>query len=289
MSTSKHAQTDGQTERANRTIEEILRAYISPLHDDWDLHLTAAEFAYKDSVQASTGYSPFYLNYGQHPTTPLVLLRGEKPKSRDTSVDAFVSRMQANLDSARAAIKTAQERQVTQANKHRRHHEFHVGDSVYLSADHFKPLQGIDTRKKFRARAYGPYRIKRVLSSVTYELDLPPNIKIHPVVHISQLRECHQSTEFAERTQIYSPPPPQVIDGEEFFTIDYFVDERGSGARKEYLVHWAGYGHDRDEWQLAMKLRSGMHKRGYDELVNRFEQRKAEIAVRRSRTTSLRR
>ncbi|KAJ9522565.1 hypothetical protein QJQ45_008331 [Haematococcus lacustris] len=64
ISTANHPQTDGQTERANRTLEDMLRNYVSPHHTDWDNHLTAAEFAYNASVQASTGYSPFMLNSG---------------------------------------------------------------------------------------------------------------------------------------------------------------------------------------------------------------------------------
>jgi putative transposase len=47
MSTSHHPQTDGQTERANRTIEDMLRAYVAPHQPDWDEHLIAAKFAYK--------------------------------------------------------------------------------------------------------------------------------------------------------------------------------------------------------------------------------------------------
>jgi len=61
MSTSHHPQTDGQTECANRTIEDMLRAYVAPHQSDWDEHLITAEFAYNNSVQASTGFTPFYL------------------------------------------------------------------------------------------------------------------------------------------------------------------------------------------------------------------------------------
>ena len=71
MSTAYHPQTDGQTERANRTLEDMLRAYVSYRQTDWDKHLTAAEIAYNNSVQASTGFSPFFLNAGQHPHLPL--------------------------------------------------------------------------------------------------------------------------------------------------------------------------------------------------------------------------
>eukprot|EP00955_Chlamydomonas_euryale_P021670 228934-Chlamydomonas_euryale.AAC.1 len=91
MSTSNHPQTDGQTERANRTLEDMLRAFVSPHHDDWDELLVNAEFAYNDSVNRTTGFTPFYLNYGRHPHTPLSLVTGQQA-GQETVVE-FVARM----------------------------------------------------------------------------------------------------------------------------------------------------------------------------------------------------
>src|SRR4051812_45603416 len=59
MSTAFHPQTDGQTERANRTLEDMLCAFTSYCQDDWDLQLSAAEFACNNALNASTGMSPF--------------------------------------------------------------------------------------------------------------------------------------------------------------------------------------------------------------------------------------
>ena len=49
MSTSFHPQTDGQTERTNRTLEEMLRSYVNYKQDNWDEYLPLAEFAYNNS------------------------------------------------------------------------------------------------------------------------------------------------------------------------------------------------------------------------------------------------
>jgi transposase InsO family protein len=60
LSSAFHPQTDGQTERVNQSLEVMLRAYINHCQTNWDLLLTGAEFAYNDSVHASTGFTPFY-------------------------------------------------------------------------------------------------------------------------------------------------------------------------------------------------------------------------------------
>ena len=69
MSTASHDRTDGQTERINQVLEDMLRAECNHNQDDWDQLLPCAEFAYNSRKNASTTYSPFYTNYGFHPTT----------------------------------------------------------------------------------------------------------------------------------------------------------------------------------------------------------------------------
>ncbi|CAB3978561.1 Retrovirus-related Pol poly from transposon [Paramuricea clavata] len=69
-----HPQTDGQVERLNRTLEWILTIYVNQDHNDWDIHLPLALFAYQNSVHASSGVSPLRAVYGREATTPLILL-----------------------------------------------------------------------------------------------------------------------------------------------------------------------------------------------------------------------
>lgn len=77
MSTAFHPQTDGQTERTNRTLEDMLRAYVNYKQDNWDECLASAEFAYNSHKNASTDLSPFELNYGQQPQVPSSLFQTE--------------------------------------------------------------------------------------------------------------------------------------------------------------------------------------------------------------------
>ncbi len=73
LSTAFHPQTDGQTERMNRVLGDMLRNFADHDASHWDQYLTAAEFAVNNATNRSTGQSPFFLNYGFHPRTPLNL------------------------------------------------------------------------------------------------------------------------------------------------------------------------------------------------------------------------
>jgi hypothetical protein len=67
LSSAYHPQTDGQTERVNQILEQYLRCSLSYQQDDWVDLLPLAEFAYNNSLHASTGVTPFFANYGLHP------------------------------------------------------------------------------------------------------------------------------------------------------------------------------------------------------------------------------
>jgi hypothetical protein len=78
MSTTDHPETDGQTERANRVVEDILRSYCAEHPDSWSATLPMVEFAMNNAVHASTGLSPFYVNGLRHPALPLCLMGGSQ-------------------------------------------------------------------------------------------------------------------------------------------------------------------------------------------------------------------
>jgi hypothetical protein len=76
-STVYHAQTDGQSERTNQTIETYLRYVIASLDKvtDWPLVLPAMQRTFNSTRNASTNATPHELMYGLHlPTPPNVAL-----------------------------------------------------------------------------------------------------------------------------------------------------------------------------------------------------------------------
>ena len=76
FSTAYHPQTDGQSEKMNDMVEQILRTYTIFTPEDWDQRLSAVEYAINNSVNASTGYTPFFLNYGYNPYSLLDIITG---------------------------------------------------------------------------------------------------------------------------------------------------------------------------------------------------------------------
>ena len=67
LSSAWHPQTDGQTERVHRTLEQILRTYIQTDESAWEGLLPAAELAYNCTVHNSTGMTPFETMIGENP------------------------------------------------------------------------------------------------------------------------------------------------------------------------------------------------------------------------------
>ncbi|KAE9164551.1 hypothetical protein PF005_g29984 [Phytophthora fragariae] len=72
MSTAAHPETDGQTERVNRVLEDVLRSYATSFAS-WSSFLPMAEFALSNSADSSTGLTPFFVNNARHPRVPVLL------------------------------------------------------------------------------------------------------------------------------------------------------------------------------------------------------------------------
>ncbi|KAL3700980.1 hypothetical protein R1sor_019002 [Riccia sorocarpa] len=274
--TAYHPQTDGQTERANRTIEDMLRAFTMEEQESWDNLLPLVEFAYNNSTNSSTSVSPFFLMYGEHPLTPAALLGRSSLTPITTKVEAvneFVNRIQEGVARAKTKLQIAQNRQKQYADLHRRHEEFEVGEKVWLSTTNLK-LIGC---RKLNPRFIGPFTIKRRIGTVAYELDLPSTMRIHPVFHVSLLRRyVSRPPELGAAND--ARLPPGLIEGEEEFEVERILQKRTRGLRGqrvEYLVQWKGYPLYEATWEPVANLSNSPL------LIQAFEQQSSneDVAV----------
>jgi hypothetical protein len=71
FSTAYYPQTDGQTERVNQILEDMLRMHVMHQPIKWEDYLPLVEFAYNNGYQASLNMSPFEVLYGRPCNTPI--------------------------------------------------------------------------------------------------------------------------------------------------------------------------------------------------------------------------
>ena len=250
LSTAFHPETDGQAERSNRMIEDFLRHYVNASQDNWDDLLPVAEYALNNAYQESIKGTPFELNYGQHPLNPLLLATSKSGHSRSQqpSVQAFHARMSTAMHKAKEALRQAQDRQKRYADEHRREVALVVGQLVLLKTQNLKVLTS--GTKKLLPRWVGPFKVLEQLGPVAYKLELPANMRCHPVFHVSLLKPFR-----TDPGRFQPPPPPLLVDADFEYEVERIVDQReiksgrGSTTKREYFVKWLGYGAEHNTWE----------------------------------------
>ncbi|KAA0035938.1 pol protein [Cucumis melo var. makuwa] len=196
FSTAFHPQTDGQTERLNQVLEDMLRACALEFPGSWDAHLHLMEFAYNNSYQATIGMAPFEALYGKCCRSPVCW--GEVGEQRLMGPELVQSTNEA-IQKIRSRMHTAQSRQKSYADVRRKDLEFEIGDKVFLKVAPMKGVLRFERRGKLSPRFVGPFEILERIGPVAYRLALPPSL--NDVFHVSMLRK-------------YVPDPSHVVDYE---------------------------------------------------------------------------
>jgi hypothetical protein len=121
--------------------------------------------------------------------------------------------------------------------KHRDTPKYKEGDQVWLEG---KNLRINQPTAKLAPRRHGPFKIIQVMSAVNYRLELPTQWSIHPVFHIDLLTPYRETIMHGPN---FTRPTPELIDGEEEYTVEKILDSRHFGRRRclQYLVKWEGY------------------------------------------------
>ena len=258
MSTAYHPQTDGQTERMNRVLEDMLRHYVSPTQQDWDVHLPLVEFAINNAYQESTQTTPFMLNYGLHPHTPASIARrqGNDPmqraqtdakSGRGSFASCFADEMHEVVAHARKLLLSAQQRQKAYHDRKARAKSFNVDDQVLLSTKNiaFKNPGTAKLLPKFA----GPFRVLEKVGQAAYKLLLPESMKIHDVFHVGLLEPYHADG------RCQPPPVTLFLDGDVQYEIESVLAVREARHnKKQFLVKWLGNGPEHNTWEPEANL-----------------------------------
>ena len=133
----------------------------------------------------STGFSPFFLNYGHEPVMPIQMLRGNE-SAKTESVASFVQRIISDWKLAQENLQCSVGLQQKYYDQRHRDIQYKVGDLVLLSTKNLK-LKGIPT--KLQHKFVGPFRVVEKIGQQAYKLFLPDEWRVHPVFHASLLKD----------------------------------------------------------------------------------------------------
>lgn len=189
LTSSYHPQTNGLTERFHRTLSDMISMYIQPDHSNWDTLLPSVTFAYNTAVQSTTGYPPFYLVYGRHPSHVLDTCFFTAPVSASASFpDEFVSRINHCRQLARMRTEASQQDRKQRYDAAHRSVSFRPGEEVLV----WTPVRSPGLCEKFLHRYLGPYKVLEATSPVNY--------RVTPVCGSSDRR--HRGTEIVHVSRL---------------------------------------------------------------------------------------
>ena len=131
-----HPASQGKIERTHRVIADILSKFVSAGQTDWDLFVPPCMMAINSAVHSATGYSPYYLIHGRHPTLPpdALLLNDPPPLWRTYSqfVEDLLRHTHQAFSEAREHIGQASGRNRERVNAKARMRQIEVGQRVLL-------------------------------------------------------------------------------------------------------------------------------------------------------------
>jgi hypothetical protein len=114
-----HPQTDGQIEVVNRSLGDLLRSLVTEHHSQWDHILPQAEFSYNDSLNRSTGKSPFQIVYGMQPRGVFELKDAEQAEFRSASAEDFAEGMKKLHSRIKERLQNSSQEYKHRADQHR--------------------------------------------------------------------------------------------------------------------------------------------------------------------------
>ncbi|GKF16666.1 putative reverse transcriptase domain-containing protein, partial [Tanacetum coccineum] len=162
MSTAYHPQTDGQSERTVKILEDMLRACVLDFGGSWDVHLPLVEFSYINSYHSSVRCAPFKALYGRKCRSPIMLAEvGEGQLIGPELVQETTKKIS------------------------------HINDKLKAACDRQKGMVRFGKKGKLAPKFVGPFEIIEKIGLVAYRLDLPEELDgVHGTFHMSNLKKC---------------------------------------------------------------------------------------------------
>lgn len=214
-----HPQTDGLTERFNKTLAYTLSMYVSEHHRDWDHYLPYALYAYRTSVHSSTREMPYTLLFGVDPWIPIdiALTKDTSTPIKQEDIHNYRDEVRHRLEEvwklAKDNIEVAQTYQATNYNKGRIEKEYAIGSQVWI----YLPVVKKKHTTKLTHFWCGPFEIVEQITPVTYRVKGVNKRKLDGAIHVTRMKPY-----LNPEAQI--PEPPETLDDPNIEINEHFLE-----------------------------------------------------------------
>jgi hypothetical protein len=184
-----------------------------------------AEFAWNNHHHSSINMTPFFVNYGMHPTMTDV------PSEGQCDTPTRIKRLKIVQQDLKGYLERAQEKQATSYNKKQNEApKFEVGEKVYVSTENMVTDKG---SKKLSDLHTGPFTILKQVGDSAFKLKLLPHMKCHPVFNVILLSKVH-TNEIPGREP--PEPAPVVVNRHDEYIVEKILASNWLGKHFQYKV-----------------------------------------------------
>ena len=252
LASTHHPQTNGATERVNRTLVQMIRKFVRKNHADWVSFLPLFEFAYNSAVHATTGLAPFVAELARMPLMPVAMLIPESDSpAPPRPIREYVQDLTSQLKEIRQQVLARDEQVVDSRNL------IPVGsDEVWslLPGDEvlvYAPYLPTNTehRKHFMAWK-GPFFVSKEIAADVFEV-AGMEAGVPTAYHRSKLKR-YQRPDPQQSRLFPSPAPLKFVDGKVEYEIEEIVDHREVRGKRQYLLQWKDTPETSWEWEANL-------------------------------------
>ena len=215
-----HPEGDGQAERFNRSMQDILYGLHNHTPTEWDLLLPYASFAYNGTIHESTGFTPNFMWFGREIRRPNLLL----PVPEEGKEMSYAEYAMQNKRFLEIAYATARENLGRSMEKQKEYHDanareiqYEPGDLVKID-DHTKHVGGT---RKFKPKFKGPYYVLDKLGDVNYRIQASADSN-EDIVHHNRMQPFNPDVK-TKKSDV--PIPEWVIQASRRLRKEYKREE----------------------------------------------------------------
>jgi len=195
-----------------------------------------------------------------------------RKKGKHVKAEEFVKKIKEMHEEVKTALKKSQKEMTKYIDRNRKEaKEYKMGDRVLLSMKDLVWKMRNRKIKKLTEKFVGSYKIKKIISENTVELEFLVSMKIHPVVNVSRIALYQEQVERQKKI----PPSLIEIERQKEYEIEKILNRRDVRGKPKYLVRWKGYMAEEDTWKGLENLGNMI------ELVEEFKKEIREKEIRR--------